>query len=310
MVLPASLILVAAAPLSGLDRRALARDAEAGRLVRVRRGAYVQRDEWDRLDEAGRHRLMAHAAQAQFARPLVFSHWTAAALLGLPTFVERLARVHVTVPPDGIRGAAGLAEHALPLPESDVIEVEGLRCTGWERCVVDLAASERFSHAVAVADAALHRLDPAVRELGREALRAAWRRGQPRRERGKVADVIAFADGRSESVGESLSRCTMRALRVPPPELQHEFYDRRGRLLARVDFWFPEFRVAGEMDGRVKYLDPALSKGDPARVVYEEKLREDAVRAQDVRFARWGYREADSPALLGPRLEAAGVRPR
>lgn len=308
MAAPAPLILVSDAPFSGVDRRSLARGAEAGRLVRVLRGVYVERRDWEGLDGVARHRLLAHATQARFARPLVFSHWTAAALLGLPTFTGNLARVHVTVPPDGLRGAGALTEHAHPLPETEIVEIDGLRCTRCERTAVDLASTEPFSRAVAVADAALHRLEPNLRDLGRQALRAAWSRAQPRRASSKVWSVIDFADGRSESVGESLSRCTMRTLRVPPPELQHEFFDGRGRLLARVDFWFPEFRVAGEMDGRVKYLDPALSKGDPARVVYDEKLREDAVRALDVRFARWGYREAEAPALLGPRLRAAGVR--
>jgi hypothetical protein len=97
---------------------------------------------------------------------------------------------------------------------------------------------------------------------------------------------------------------------VPAPELQHDFFDRWGRLIARVDFWWPELRVAGEVDGRVKYFDPRLSGGDPARVVYAEKRREDAVRALDVRFARWGWEEAGSSSLLRPCLAAAGVTAR
>jgi hypothetical protein len=307
MTVPLELILVADAALEGIERRSLARDVEAGRLVRVRRGAYARAEEWSALDPTAQHLVRLHAAQARLVRPLVFSHWSACVLLGLPAFPHDPEPLHVTVPPGGVRSGSGLRHHVLPIPPEDVIEVDGLRCTRWARTAVDLAAGEPFAHAVAVADAALHRLDPGVRELGRQALQAAWRRSAPRRERGKVTDVLAFADGRSESVAESLSRCTMRALRVPMPELQHEFFDRRGRLIARVDFWWPELRVAGEVDGRVKYFDPRLSGGDPARVVYEEKRREDAVRAFDVRFVRWGWEEARSAALLRPRLAAAGV---
>jgi hypothetical protein len=307
MPAPAEVVLVSDAALGGVGRRSLARAAEAGELVRVRRGAYVRSTEWDALDPTARHLVRLHAAQACFDRPLVFSHWSAAVLLGLPALLTSQELLHVSVPPETARSGSGFRHHLLPLTSEDVIEVDGLRCTRWERTVVDLAAAAPFADAVAAADAALHRLDPAVRPLGKQALLAAWRRAQPRRERGKVTDVIDFADARSESVGESISRCTMRLLRVPPPELQHVFVDSRGRLIARVDFWWPKVRVAGEMDGRMKYLDPRLSGGDPARVVYEEKRREDEVRSLDVRFARWGWEEAGSAALLRPRLAAVGV---
>lgn len=310
MALPLELILVPDAALEGVGRRSLARDVEAGRLVRIRRGAYARTEEWSALDAAAQHLVRMHAAQARLTNPLVFSHWSACLLHGLPSFLSGPEPLHVTVPPGGVRSGVGLRYHVLPIPPEDVIEIDGLRCTRWERTSVDLAASQSFPQAVAIADAALHRLDPGIRELGREALDAAWRRSAPRRERGRVADVIDFADGRSESVAESISRCTMRALRVPPPDLQHAFFDRRGRLIARVDFWFPDVRVAGEVDGRVKYLDSRMNGGDPATVVYEEKRREDAVRALDVRFARWGWAEAGSTTLLRPVLAAAGVAAR
>jgi hypothetical protein len=63
------------------------------------------------------------------------------------------------------------------------------------------------------------------------------------------------------------------------------------------------------MDGRGKYLDPAMNGGDAARAVYAEKLREDRVRALGVGVVRWGWSEAGSARLLGPLLAAAGVVP-
>jgi hypothetical protein len=44
-------------------------------------------------------------------------------------------------------------------------------------------------------------------------------------------------------------------------------------------------------------------------VVYEEKLREDRIRATGIRVARWGWAEAGSTTLLGRRLAAVGVLP-
>jgi hypothetical protein len=62
-------------------------------------------------------------------------------------------------------------------------------------------------------------------------------------------------------------------------------------LVAVVDAWFEEPAVAVEFDGQVKYTDPWR---DPGRVLWEEKRREDALRALGIRVAR--VAEAD----LGP----------
>ena len=99
--------------------------------------------------------------------------------------------------------------------------------------------------------------------------------------------VIAFADGRSESVGESRSRVAIAAAGLPPPELQWPVRLADGT--AYTDFAWPELRTVGEFDGRVKYgrlLRPGQQPGD---VVHAEKLREDAVRAQDWEMVRWTW---------------------
>jgi hypothetical protein len=63
--------------------------------------------------------------------------------------------------------------------------------------------------------------------------------------------VVAFADGRSESVGESRSRVAIAAAGLPPPELQWSMRLDHG--MAYTDFAWPELRTVGEFDGRVKY---------------------------------------------------------
>ena len=52
-----------------------------------------------------------------------------------------------------------------------------------------------------------------------------------------------------------------------------------------MDAWYEEAGVALEFDGRVKYADPWGGRS-PADVVWEEKRREDEVRALGVRFVR------------------------
>ena len=49
--------------------------------------------------------------------------------------------------------------------------------------------------------------------------------------------------------------------------------------------------MAIEFDGQVKYRDPWR---DPGRVLWEEKRREDAVRALGIRFVRLADRDVDA----------------
>ena len=76
-----------------------------------------------------------------------------------------------------------------------------------------------------------------------------------------------------------------------------------------VDFFWPEFNVVGEFDGKAKYTDPAFLRGRTAeQAVYDEKLREDDLRAVPYGFTRWKWSTAISPAALGALLSRARVR--
>ncbi len=55
--------------------------------------------------------------------------------------------------------------------------------------------------------------------------------------------------------------------------------------VGRVDAWYEEAAVAIEFDGRVKYVDPRDGR-TPGEVAWDEKRREDRIRATDVRFVR------------------------
>jgi hypothetical protein len=120
--------------------------------------------------------------------------------------------------------------------------------------------------------------------------------------------VVAFADPRSGSPVESLSRVSIAEAGLPAPELQHEFWDRDGRM--DVDFWWPRFGVIGEFDGKVKYLDERYRNGRTLeQVLLDEKWREQRLRRQPgVRsIARWDAATAASPARLGRLLREHGV---
>ena len=59
-------------------------------------------------------------------------------------------------------------------------------------------------------------------------------------------------------------------------------YDAQG-LIGIVDMWWESLGVVGEADGAVKY--------DERQVLYQEKVREDRIRAKGLRFVRWGWED-------------------
>jgi predicted transcriptional regulator of viral defense system len=277
---------------AGYDRDELRRMVRSGALVAVRRGAYVTTEP----DDADvRYVLAVRAAVLALADGAVVSHVSAAALHGLPLWGLRRTRVHVTYARgNGGRCGTHVHVHTAPLAADEIVISDGLAATSLARTVVDIARTASFTAAVAVVDAALHAgLDPAALSAALDRARG-WP-GVPVARR-----VVAFADGRSESVGESRSRVAIAAAGLPPPELQWPVRLDHGT--AYTDFAWPELRTVGEFDGRVKYgrlLRPGQQPGD---VVHAEKLREDAVRAQDWEMVRWTWADLTTFDATAARL--------
>ncbi len=136
-----------------------------------------------------------------------------------------------------------------------------MRVTSQARTVVDVATVMSFRDAVAVADSALH-LKRASRDELTDALERLASEGHRRRAR-RVAE---FADGRSESAGESITRVLMADGRLPKPALNVWIGN------DRVDFLFEDAGVIVEFDGRLKYTD--------VDVFWAEKLRQERLAAQ------------------------------
>ncbi len=285
--------LVAAGYTDGELRRGL----RVGELASVRRGAYVAGDDARLGDAAARHALLIAAALPDAGAGSVVSHASAAVLLGLPTWSVPLGRVHLTrAQRTGGRIGATVHLHAAPLTAEEIVEVTGMAVTSPARTVVDLARSLPFASAVAIADAALRLGLVDEAGMGVAVDRAAGWRGSPAARR-----VVAFADGRSESVGESRSRVALSRAGLPAPVPQWEVR-RDGMSIARVDFAWPEFRTVGEFDGRIKYgrlLRPGETPGD---AVFEEKLREDRLRDNHLEVTRWTWHDLRDFAPVVARI--------
>lgn len=274
----------------------LQRRARSGEVLRVRRGTYVDAKGWRGLDDTARQVVQVRAVLAAASAPPVFSHWSAAAVLGLPVVGRRDEAVHVVRgPAGGGRSHGDVVRHAVG-GDTDITMVDGILVTSAARTVVDLARVGGVVAGVVAADAAVRRGLTDVEALRTEVARV--ERGRGARAARWTADLV---DPRSESPGESLSRVRMAELGLPAPVLQHEVRDRDG-FIGRVDFWWPEQGVVGEFDGRMKYGT------DAPTVLWEEKLREDRLRATGLAVARWTWSDAWAGEPMAARLRAAGVR--
>jgi hypothetical protein len=288
------ILLTSALREQGFSYDEVARRSRRGDLQRVRRGAYTTPTDAE-LTREEQHRRLLDATVPSLVDGSVVSHGSAAVLHGLPVWSDATARVHITRPNDGKRRRI-LHVCGAPLAASEITLIDGIAVTSLARTVLDLARTRPMSQAVAAADRALR--DGLPPQLLAE--------GMVRMERWPgvraARRVVAFADPRSESVGESVSRVRIHLDGLPRPELQYEILGPFGQVIARVDFYWKEQRTVGEFDGRIKYgrlLKPGQRVED---VIYEEKVREDAVRGEGHGFARWVWDDCWRPGAIRERV--------
>lgn len=283
-----------------ISLRTASRAVERGELIRLKRGAYCSRTSWDAASASERHRWRVLAVAATYPRA-VFSHWSAAAIHGLPIIGPWPSDVHVAADrASGGRSERGIRRHCRGLPVSDVTRVGALAVTAIERTVVDLAAVQPFRFALSPADHVL-RGELVTREHLVDRC-AALTRGRRRALR-----VIEFANPEAASPGESLSRGVIHELGFPTPRLQTRHVIDGAEYF--TDFEWPEHQVIGEFDGLGKYLrDEYLRGRTTAEAVLDEKRRENRLRrATGSTVARWEWADALKLAPLRAILIEAGL---
>jgi very-short-patch-repair endonuclease len=142
-------------------------------------------------------------------------------------------------------------------------------------------------------DRALH--DGAV-EMSQVEAMGALVAGWPRSHR--VLTMLAYADGRSESVGESRLRVHlgMAGLDVEP---QVVIRDEVGDVVARVDLAVRGTRVLIEFDGLVKYREGG------SEALIAEKRREDELRRLGYVVVRFTWADLYRPERVVARVRAA-----
>lgn len=287
------------------------RAVKLGETVVIHPGVCLPAALWSALtvDERFLARIRALALTAR--APVVFGVESAAALWRLPIVGAWPTRATVLADrATGGRSTTWLNRRCEGVPR-EIWAVDGLAATSLPRTVVDVARHTSFGVAVAMADRALAsksgRFGGALSQsVVKSELRALLASLGLLHGGTKAAAVIDFADGDSGSAGESISRVVIHRLGFPEPVLQFEFFDAEGRMV--VDFWWPEYSLVGEFDGRGKYLRDEYTLGRPtAAVVLAEKNRENRLRALGPTVARWGWDDAMVPPALRRKLLGAGL---
>jgi hypothetical protein len=231
-------------------------------------------------------------------RGSVVSHRSALLLHGLPVLGSRPAFPELTVGPRARGSAHHVLLHRAGVEAGDVCMLDGVPVLAVARTVADVGRARPLSTAVSAMDAALHAGLVTAADLDRTLVRC-WNWPGIRR----AQRAVRLTDGGAESPLETVSRLVMRWLSLPRPVLQPLILDRFNRPLGRLDFYWDEYGVAGEADGRSKY--------DSRSVLMAEKERQEVLEDCGLVFVRWGWDEpVRRPRLLKARIEAAFERGR
>ncbi|MFE4467148.1 hypothetical protein ACFRCR_18765 [Oerskovia sp. NPDC056781] len=233
--------------------------------------------------------------------PFWFSHVNAALLWGCWTW-RLAAEVHVTQlgHPKVRSGDRVLRRHWTDLPVRDRCALDGLPVTGLERTVVDCLRGLREPQGIVIADSAL-RIGARTEVLETILEESVGKRGIVRARR-----VLAAADVRSESPGESLVRWFAVDAGLPSLDVAIPVETWLGAFW--LDLGWPDLRIGIEFDGAVKYSGGRY--GEPGERLLAEKRRQDALVEAGWTIVRVTWADLSDPERLVARLRAARERAR
>jgi hypothetical protein len=305
----------------GIGPSELRRLLRAGQLRRLIRGWYAVRRPgsvrapWEGVDrfdtERRRHLLLVIALLRSFDGRVVASHQSALVLHGLPLWRSDLRVAHVCRTADDHTRQRPSASIHPACGSAPVLALSGHATVPVAHAVIQVglvptsSAGRPFPlESLVVADAALHRGLVTTEELTRTVEVYSGHPGIT-----GVRSVLAHADARHESVGETRLAHALRILGhrfTPQVEVEAE------GMRWRTDFELDDDPVVIEFDGLAKYSgDLAQPTADQLRrALAAEKWREDRLRDTGREVVRFVWGELDDLGLIGSRVDAAVARSR
>lgn len=295
-----------AVPNSRAQRDAMRRRSNSGELVRPYYRTYARAEYWHGLNPE-QQSMHVIKALAHIKPNWTFAGVSAAVVWGL----DHPWRLHcdglVWIATSGSVDLAGDSHlRRIFVASLKAYTVQGVKVTSVARTLVDCALRYSFDEVLPMFDAALRKCC-----VNEESVLEAC--DTVRADVGPVLKLLHYADAASENGGESLCRAVIIEQGFAIPQLQRVFVDPANpRNEYRADFtWrFADGRmVVLEFDGNEKYVNPAMTRmRSTEQVVYEERLRESALRRAGVTdLIRTNYREVLGKAALAHKLLAAGI---
>ncbi len=242
----------------GLQRAQLNDWLDVRLLRRVLRGVYQRCDESD--TPISRARGVALVSQP-FA---VMCDRTAAWLHGVDTFDFRELEILPPIEAWALRHHPKIRRHGCAggrrdLAAIDVMDLNGVRVTTPLRTALDLGARLRRGDALAALDGFMR-----VHGLTRDDYLGLLPRYRRRRGVIQLRQLVAIADGRSESPGESSTRLAILDAGYPDPVPQYWVCE-GGIPIWRLDLAYPKHKVAIEYDGVAFHDSPEQRRHDEER---------------------------------------------
>lgn len=165
------------------------------------------------------------------------------------------------------RSPRGLVVRRFELLEDEIEDVDGVRVATPARAAYDIGRLES-------PDRAIELIDSLCNATGLKPAAALELAGRHRGERGltRLRSVLGLVDDGAESPRETRLRLALVRAGLPVPETQLVIADEFGRIFARADLGWREWKVLVEYDGEHHWTDPAQRAWDIERTPLLESL--------------------------------------
>jgi hypothetical protein len=290
----------------GLHHVFIQEKLDSGEWIRLCPGVFARAGEFAQLTPADQHLALIEAVLPCISPDAALSHISAAVARRWSLWRPDLTKVHITRSrSNGGRSAKQMVVHSGSIA-GEIEEVYGYTVTSAARTVLDIARTLPFEEAVVIGDSAVrNEVDLRVDDL-RELLEAAGPRPGLRAAR----RAIAFLDPLAANAAESRARVFFHINGFPAPVTQFRIERGNGQVYF-ADFKFddPTGRFAGilgELDGKIKYSG---IYGAPGDIFYDEKTREDEIRAAGYAVFRFGVADLAAPGKMLRHMKILGLEP-
>jgi len=201
------------------------------------------------------HRLRCRGVALLLPRAAAIGGNSDTAWYGSP-FARAHDPVTVIRPPEMLwKGPSGTRVHRTELDLADVVVQDDVPITTPLRTAWDVATLESLGTAVAALDAMVRSGGISLGDLSNMAASGGGRWGVV-----KVRRAVQLVDPRAESPPESLVRVALAMAGLAPvPQFEVR---QNGALIARVDFAWPDARLAVEYDGAYHFEDGQIVRDD------------------------------------------------